>query len=290
MYISKANIQNNIMLHSSSSVREFCLPLFKFLKINYFNFTRIYKTGERARLGTNALVIEQYYLKDWYNFAAFERNPDLYCSGYFYWDNSDNSNLAKLKSFLFDNYGMSNVFSVVRKYNDFIDVYNFAPDEGNKLPIESYMAQINIINDFIDLFECANAELINLACKEKFMLPLKKELLFADDGSGLQNGKAVEDFYNEILYNKKKPFRFFVNGTYLTIRETECLTYTTMGMTIKEIAIKLKISPRTVETHINNIKLKSNIQYKHQLCQKIINLKKLNSFINILNIKDIQFK
>jgi LuxR family transcriptional regulator of spore coat protein len=43
----------------------------------------------------------------------------------------------------------------------------------------------------------------------------------------------------------------------LTIRETEVLGFVAMGHTAKEIALKLAISPCTVERHIENARLKT---------------------------------
>jgi len=44
----------------------------------------------------------------------------------------------------------------------------------------------------------------------------------------------------------------------VTHRQTDCINPLLDGATIKEIAAKLKISPRTVETHIDSPKTKFN--------------------------------
>lgn len=55
-----------------------------------------------------------------------------------------------------------------------------------------------------------------------------------------------------------------------TRREKECIQYLLYGMTAKEIAKELKLSPRTVETYLENIKTKIDCFSKTQLIQKII--------------------
>ena len=54
-----------------------------------------------------------------------------------------------------------------------------------------------------------------------------------------------------------KPFAFnkiYLDNIRLSKRETECIYYLIRGMTIKRIAQTLKLSPRTVESYIKNIK------------------------------------
>lgn len=55
----------------------------------------------------------------------------------------------------------------------------------------------------------------------------------------------------------------------LTGRETQCLYYMINGNTAKETAKELKISPRTVEAHINSIKVKVSAGRKIQILSKI---------------------
>ncbi len=58
----------------------------------------------------------------------------------------------------------------------------------------------------------------------------------------------------------------------LTPRETECLFLLIRGKSAKEIARFLKISPRTVEVYIENIKLKMNISSRSQIVDKALEL------------------
>ncbi len=53
-------------------------------------------------------------------------------------------------------------------------------------------------------------------------------------------------------------------------REEEVLTYLVRGKTAKEIGLLLYISKRTVERHLENIKLKANCKTKSELIDKFI--------------------
>ena len=48
----------------------------------------------------------------------------------------------------------------------------------------------------------------------------------------------------------------FSNGPVLTVRESEILEYVAQGLSTKEIALLVGIAPRTVDRHIENVRLK----------------------------------
>ncbi len=56
-----------------------------------------------------------------------------------------------------------------------------------------------------------------------------------------------------------------MNTIKLSEQQYKCLYFLSHGMTYKEIAIEMNISPRTVECYINLIRRKSNIQAKSRL-------------------------
>lgn len=74
------------------------------------------------------------------------------------------------------------------------------------------------------------------------------------------------------LFNKIK-FFLNTNGSILnqfTSREEDCLYYFLRGASIKEIGKQLKISPRTVEVYIQNLKDKLHCSKKSKLIAKAI--------------------
>lgn len=58
----------------------------------------------------------------------------------------------------------------------------------------------------------------------------------------------------------------------ITKRELECLSYIMQGMTSKNIARILGISYRTVECHIEQLKIKTKTTSKTSLIQKMMAL------------------
>jgi len=58
----------------------------------------------------------------------------------------------------------------------------------------------------------------------------------------------------------------------LTDRQTECLLFLAKGMTIKQIAIKLALSPRTVEHYLESVKNKLDCHSRVELVAKALQL------------------
>jgi DNA-binding CsgD family transcriptional regulator len=90
--------------------------------------------------------------------------------------------------------------------------------------------------------------------------------------------KVLQTFLSNISINKlsKGKMREFQQ---LTSRQKECLQWVCMGKTAEEIGIILGCSQRTVEAHINNIKIKLDctritqiiyLAIKHGLIDKYI--------------------
>lgn len=66
--------------------------------------------------------------------------------------------------------------------------------------------------------------------------------------------------------------RLYPPGVYLTRREAECFYLLSRFTTIKKIAKILSLSPRTIETYINQIKSKMGVLYKAELIEQAIEL------------------
>lgn len=59
------------------------------------------------------------------------------------------------------------------------------------------------------------------------------------------------------------------NNIYLTQRQKEIIYHMVRGKTAKEIAVILNVSPRTIEHHIENIKIRTNSDSKSELIDKM---------------------
>ncbi len=75
-------------------------------------------------------------------------------------------------------------------------------------------------------------------------------------------------------YNLGEPFSY----TYFTQREADCVFHLLQGKTMTEIGQILKLSPRTVEYYLTNIKKKLNCRKKNELIDKVLTTQFLDSY------------
>lgn len=79
---------------------------------------------------------------------------------------------------------------------------------------------------------------------------------------------------NKIANNNFSPATYMIDGSYcplpLTEKQQKCLFLLIRGKSQKEIAKILRISPRTVENHLDAIKNKLNCSYKSEVIEKAI--------------------
>jgi len=84
----------------------------------------------------------------------------------------------------------------------------------------------------------------------------------------------IKQEINEIREKPQKPKTYPLGkeygDTYLTKREAECIIQLIQGKTIAIVAKELKLSPRTVEFYIKNIKNKMRCRTRMQMIEKAL--------------------
>lgn len=87
------------------------------------------------------------------------------------------------------------------------------------------------------------------------------------------SGVACMPKFGGIQYDeRRKVYSFKVDGTneFFTAREYEIFQSVFLGLSAKQIAFRLKISPRTVECHLEKIKAKLQCTYKSHIAEAAI--------------------
>jgi len=139
----------------------------------------------------------------------------------------------------------------------------FGTTRDNSEVLNYYINYPNVFDHFIFHF------------KEKLspFLTLRKDKCIQLKIDPLAGVKHDKNGLLESFYDKTKVSKFYLgetfNNTSLSKREAECLSQLVHGKTAKEIAKALKLSPRTVEYFLENIKTKTGIPNKSDLIQKL---------------------
>ncbi len=103
-------------------------------------------------------------------------------------------------------------------------------------------------------------EVANLgkACATTYFIPTSKQNVELIDSE-----KPVRKIQR---YALGKPF----GDTYFSVREAECMLLLIEGMTLVQAAKQLKLSTRTVEFYVSNMKKKINCKKKTILIEKVL--------------------
>lgn len=112
-------------------------------------------------------------------------------------------------------------------------------------------------------------EVLNRNSEESFLFTNLKP-----DNESLARKKNGE-FGNQKIYKLGGEY----GDLYLTRREMDCILRVVQGKTIITIATELKLSPRTVEFYLKNVKSKLRCRTKAQLIEKVIQ----NNFLAAAN-------
>lgn len=125
---------------------------------------------------------------------------------------------------------------------------------------EFYLSNTNLLLRFCNYFHEQASDLLKLADKNENLIFLPKTFLQKMDSHNL----SIDDFIKETQVKKHMidTPRGLVS---ISKREMQCIQLLNQGSSAREVAEKLFLSKRTIETHINNIKNKLNITGKSDL-------------------------
>lgn len=252
-------------------VKEFFAPL-RDNNIFYFSFSRVYKNGKVVFFCTDKDWVSIKFdskLFDYDGFFPDEKNIiEQNHSIYLYTGEALSGN--RLQNYFFNEDKWNSIDLYVRAKN-YVDVGHFASTRNNTKALDFYINNLPLLHEYLFQFTQRFQEEINLFYSN-YDLSLLTETI--------SDNKSVppvnQDLFsaNTNLYTRecavkksatKVPLYFGSTKVYLSLRETQCMFYLSRGKTSKEIAKSLDISPRTVETYLNSVRLKTGIQSKSTL-------------------------
>lgn len=205
---------------------------------NYFQFLRCYKDGSIGLLTNDTRITEyMHQVEDEpVVFSSIMESQQETHSYWFLWDEVLPTKPVQLAR---EKFNIKNGITCVKRGKDYYDMIAFAlpnePDNAGSF----YLNKIKAMEHFIFDFERRNQDLILLMDKHSL---------------------ALSEPYRDVNYQKLclKNGRISIvtaNGSsHITSQELACLRWLFAGLSCKETAQILQLSPRTVETYIKRIK------------------------------------
>lgn len=154
---------------------------------------------------------------------------------------------------------------------DYFDLFVFGSTPDNLDIINFYIGNIDILEKFKLYFKSKAKKLIEKSTQNRVWLPgvMSANMLAAKDNH------ERELFKNNILRQleiKQYILPGIKQDISLSRRELDTIRQLTNGCTVKEAARNLDLSPRTVESYLNNIKYKLCLTKKSEIIQLLSEL------------------
>ena len=231
----------------AQTLADICKPLKRF-NINLFSHVHISNNSEMTFLNNHPEFIENYYSKKYYhadiyaashnNFGEFLLWDSLTCTG------KSNSMVKDAVDF-----GHKQFFTLIEKDNTGTHFYYFATPSSSIAMNQVYLSNMDALKSFVKYLKSktqASKELsawkdIKLVIEKKHSdieLPVDHQFISADN---------KKEFYQDISHQ-------LIGNSNLSKTQFNCLHLLAMGFSAKEIAGKLNLSRRTVESYLAHVR------------------------------------
>ena len=260
------DLENSFVLNSSLEVSKICLPLYRNLQIPSFSYSRLFNSGERLYLNDNPEWIREYDSK-LYQFGDYNLYPNFYRTGYHLWSEFGPKKIKTLSKEKFD---ISEGITIILKADEYSEIFIFCCDRRIKNPTSHLINLLPFLQRFSIYFKESAKHLIREASnKDKKILRCRQ---FNSNVDGSNTTNKAPDCSEFIKNTKLQKLYLLVDGqeVHLTKKELQCARMLLKGNTSKQISTLLGVSPRTAESHINNMKIKFNCVSKNQLFDKLV--------------------
>lgn len=274
--------RNHVALSASRDVREICGPLFDNLGFNYFNYSRLFDDFSHTSLTSNPNWADFFYQHDYKNKFLYSENIVNMVGDYRFllWsDFKQNSLIKNLNDYFDTDHGII----ILEKGVGYTDFYSFAfPSSCNNSTY--FLNNFHLLENFIHYFRERACKLINTANSNRIYIsePKNKETMNFGFLNKIRKKNLSININPEKFLENNNVSRYYTKefDFYLTKREIQCLKLYACGYSTKQIGQILKISHRTVETHLISIKQKSKISNKGGILNLYNDYFPLSSYLN----------
>lgn len=236
-----------------------CSPLFEGLGLSFFAYKKLIKGKGIVYVSTN-LEWVSYRAKanNWESDTFKEESKKLirgtphYCT----WQHDANQ-----PSDLYEELCAHGICRGVNRYllsDQSLEVMRFAGTHSDRFNDAFYLQNSGVIEQFVTYFKKECLDIISKATIHNVHQSIWDEP-HANDNAPLIPEAACSKFIMGSDGNVVK----------LTPRESDIAYHLAAGRTAKEIAVRLNISSRTIESYINNIKLKTGFHFKSELVEAL---------------------
>jgi len=254
---------NNPGIQRWKEIRKICKCLDKRVNVPHFIYQRIYKDGSRSVLSSNP----EYVLCNYLEIDLFKHiyTPQYYYKYKYVYAPAIKNKIQNSLIKQINRADVANEFVILNQHNEFHELFVFASHAEEVDFLNHCINNISNLHAFSTYFTSEASELIKEAVSDPIIQPWVNECYI---------NKPLINFVGSQSKARNNKIQFKYNGKiiYLTNREVQCSGLIIKGKTCKEIAKELKLSPRTVEVYIQNLKDKFSCRSKSMLIECLFSL------------------
>lgn len=217
-----ADIKNYPYFSYNHIISQLFAPISNQIDLIPFCFRRSFPNKDRYMICSHLIWAEEYYSKKFFQYGLFERDPSTYESSYNMWDHlgcDPNGIYDYFKQLCSFAHGLT----VVKQHGNHCDFFLFATPTGDSRMNNFYINHKDLFENYINQFYSTFSTTFQDLARHTINIP----------------GNTI---------HHKLPLKL------LSPRQQDCIDLLSEGLTSKEIAKKLHLSPRTIEEHINILK------------------------------------
>lgn len=243
--------KEHITFTSVADIQNLIKPL-QDIGITYFTYDKNYDDGTHIRLTTHGQWIESYYRQELYNAAIFEKDLNLFSTGYVFWSWLNREPVYSAAA----QHDIDHGITLIQKQTNSCDFYHFGASCKSFLSPDNLVRHLGLLYRFVDFFRDRAADLIKIGENNRICLRSNQyESIDLPAFNRFANKISFPDFLKKTEVRKLYLGEEFDNA-YLTRREIDIVRLLMQGKKSVDISGELSLSDRTLEVHVSHIKNK----------------------------------
>lgn len=264
MILSKL-LKQHPCLTQAEEMRVISNPLKK-IGITYFGHALVDEDGKVSGLSNHAEFFYDYLKTQSFNIDV-HCEPHINRFNHIHWDFINTGPYAEYCRSKEHEFNIYHLFTIVKVIGVRTHCYHFATDKPTDNMNHFYLTHIELLERFIDYYhhKLNQNKLLNQALA--MHVPIQNVNLLETYPDLTLNENCKNSYLNELVDPLQRNHSQLIS---LPDREHECAYYLIDGLSTKEIAKKLNISPRTVEVYFERLKKRFGSKNKFQLVRHIL--------------------
>ncbi|WP_195155582.1 helix-turn-helix transcriptional regulator [Candidatus Protochlamydia phocaeensis] len=242
-------------------IKQVCEPLKQAFGINYFTYHSLTSDGYWRPLVSRPDWADHYTHQELYLLDPLMLQPSCYQTGALFWTHyvQKEEQITALK-YAKENFDMSHGFCLIERQKERCEFFGFNAPASHEKIYSTYLNDQALLKKFCQFFKEELLPILNMAEADPIDLFQLKGTAFRAEDSPFEQPSPAKDLFLNFI--RAKP------SIQLSRREKECLNHYSDEMRMQDVAEKLGLSVRTVESYLNHIKNKLNCANKKELIAK----------------------